>query len=130
MKVPQIISLFFLLSLLVVADLDAQDYFAMLQNKSYKTFEAHLASTVQIEKRRSKQEVSKARAIEIVKKTMSELNPVKWEFVHKGVSEAQKDNYIVMKAFNAEGDGLRIFLYVHKAGDKREITAIRFRSTL
>jgi len=108
----------------------AQDYMNQLKDKSFTEFSTHFDDPIQLEIRRNKQTVSKDRAISLIKERLNQLNPVRWEMVHKGESEERKGLYMVLKAFNDQEEGVRIFIHMKQVEGKRKISSIRFRKLL
>ncbi len=122
--------LIILFSLFVESNVVAQDYMNQLKGKSYTEFSTHLDDPIQLEIRRNKQTVSKDRAISLIKERLNQLNPVRWEMVHNGESEERKGRYLVLKAFNEQNEGVRIFFHMKQVKGKRKISSIRFRKLL
>ena len=112
------------------SSLQAQEYMNMLESRSYKQFARHLDNYVQIEMRRDKEIYSKEEAIKRIANRLNQLDPVRWELVHKGESEEKAGSYLVLKAYNKEDDGLRIFLHMKEVEGMKKVSSIKFRKLL
>ncbi len=109
---------------------NAQDFNYLLESKSYNTFAKHLDDTITIEIDRKKVAYKKEEALNIIKKHLAKFNPVKWERMHQGESEGSDANYQILKAYNASGNSLRIFLYTKSVGSRSIVSTIKFRKAL
>ena len=115
---------------LMANTISAQDYMNMLSSKSYSQFANHLDQNVQLEIMKDKLILPKDQAINRISKRLNSLNPVRWELVHRGESEEKEGSYLVLKAYNDQDEGVRIFLHMIELDGKKKISSIRFRKLL
>ena len=106
------------------------EYVKIFESKNYRELSKHLDSNVQVEIGRVKQSLSREEAVSKLRERLNSFKPMEWELMHKGESESNDAKYIIIKATNKAGDGLRVFLYVKDTEGRRKITAIRFRQAL
>jgi len=111
-------------------DLSAQDYITIFRTGSYGQLSAHLADNLDLEIKRDKSTVSKAEAIRLIRQRLNQFNPTEWETIHSGESEEKGANYFILKATNASGEGIRIFLHVKRIDGRQKVVSIRFRRAL
>ncbi len=123
-----ILSLVFLS--LFTLGIQAQDYLETFKSGSLSRLEYHLADNVDIELKRNKRSLSKTDAIAAIRKRLKEFGAVEWELMHKGASEGNSSNYIILKATKENGDALRISLRTKQIDGVKKVTSIRFRRAL
>jgi len=110
--------------------LSAQDFIQFLKSKDYTQLSEHFSSTVKVEFDRKKKNVSKTQALTLIQDKLESFQPVRWETLHKGSSEDKNAGYLIAKAFNAAGEGLRIFIHLEDGSDAKRISGLRVRNLL
>ena len=123
-------NLVFILFLFLGQEVSAQDFIGLLQSNAFNKLETHLNTTVNIEIRRKKSTVSKTKAIGLLRAHLEEFKPVKWEVMHKGNNEESNDKYVIANIYNAEENGIRMFMHVESINGKSKVSSIRIRKLL
>jgi len=118
-------SLFFVLGISLPSF--GQDYEAILKNKEFAKLGWHLDNEVSVQFNKNKRLVPKKKAIQLLRQNLSDFGPVKWETMHKGASNKQNSNYVILKFYNANDAVARLFLHLEGKGKTKKITAIRLR---
>ncbi len=110
--------------------INAQKQHKIIQAYQDGDFSKHFSDQVKLEINRKKGTYTNIKAANLISKKIKALKPVRWKKVHKGSSETDDANYIIAEAYNAQGDGLRIFVHFEDHGARRTISSVRFRRVL
>lgn len=130
MKFSRYIALVIVGLLLNTSDAASQDYLAMLESNSYSEFGKYLEEEVDLELFRSKESLKKDAALAKLRERIKAFGPVRWELMHSGAAETTGSNYIIIKTYNKNDEGIRIFLHINAEDGQRKISSIRFRNML
>lgn len=113
-----------------ISQLSAQNFVNLLKSGEYEELATYFSNTVKIEFNRDKKVLPKAKALKLLKSRMEEFQPVSWEKMHKGSSGDKNSGYVIAKTFNADNEGLRIFIHLEDGNNKKTISGIRIRKLL
>jgi len=126
----KLIILLAIFSVSTFGELTAQDYVQLLKTQQYDKLETYLSPQVKVEINRDDKVLSRDRAIARLKEKLETFNIVKWEKMHNGTSNTEDSGYLIVKAFDKENNGLRIFFYLEEKNGQKNISAIRVRKLL
>ena len=115
---------------LALTQLNAQDYVKLLKTGQYQELAQYFSSQVKIEVDRNKKVLSRDKAVDMLQSKLESSGIVKWETMHKGSSEEENANYLIVKAHSSDQKGLRIFFQLDGGNGNKQISAIRVRPLL
>lgn len=107
-----------------------QDFISIFKSGSYSALSGRMLDMVDIEINRDKKTVSKSVAVNMIKNRLDQFKPVEWEMMHKGESEEKSSKYVILKATNANGEGLRVFIHIVEEGGNKIVSRISFKKVL
>lgn len=117
-------------SLFISMNAYGQDFVKYLEDADFQGFSKHLNESVVLQFNREKETVSKAKATELIRQRINRFNPVKWELMHRGVSEQKQGRYVIAKMYNDKEEGMRLFIYLEGKEGNKKISSLRFRKLL
>ncbi|NNE25546.1 MAG: DUF4783 domain-containing protein [Saprospiraceae bacterium] len=108
----------------------AQSAFDALESGNYAAIAKKMAPEVNIQVDRNKKLVPKERAIQMLRIALEDFDPIEWEVLHRGASEADDDKYMIAALTNESGEGIRLFLQIEKYPEGPRISSVRIRKAL
>lgn len=117
-------------SFLYATKASGQNFKQLFSSQDYELILSYTNPVVKFEINREKKKHKASVAINKVKEAIDKLGSVQWERVHKGMSDSRDANYVILKATNNKGDGIRIFISLENKGDEKRITSFRIRKLL
>ena len=121
---------FIIFTLGFVSNSYTQDYESLLKTKQFANIKQYMAEEVNVQFGQSKRLVSKEKAIQLLRQNLNEFGPVRWETLHQGASNEKNANYVILKLYNQDDEGVRLFLHLEESGQAKKITALRMREIL
>lgn len=109
--------------------LSAQNISDAFSNKDYAAINSLLSPTVSVKIGTGEKASGAAKGLKLIEKVLSEFQPVRLESRHKGSSEGADSDYLIVKLFNAENEGLRIFIHLESKGDSKHICDVKMRKS-
>lgn len=107
--------------------LSGQDFIELFKTQDYEELSITLSEDVNLKMDDgSKVNGSKA-VLSALKKRLGNFTPTTVETKHKGSSDARKTDYLIAKLFNAEGEGMRIFIHLENSPNGKKICDIKLR---
>ena len=116
--------------LLFGPNVSGQHIIDLLKEGKYETFQSHLGDEVKVEFNRTKEVLNRRQALKKIQTRLTKFNPVSWKVLHNGIAKDDDSGYVILKATNSEGNGLRFFMSFDNVKGERKITAVRVRKLL
>jgi len=107
--------------------LGAQSQFEIFKNQDYSAIEAMLSKDVSVKINSGSKIIGFKKGIAAIRRELSDFAPIRMESKHEGSSEANDDNYLIAKFFNAEGERMRIFIHLENSGNSKRICDVKIR---
>lgn len=112
------------------SDLVSQDFIKMIKESNYTELKANSNPSIKLELERKKSNKKAETALALLKEKLVSFNPVRWESMHDGSSESKDSKYQITKIYNAEGEGLRLFIAIDSENNSKKLSSIRLRKLL
>lgn len=108
--------------------LSGQDIAQLLKQQDYNQLGLLLDSEARLKVDNGLRIKGSDAVLKALKSKLSAFNPTRIEKNHSGSSEVADSDYIITKLFNAQNDGLRVFVHIADHGSARKISEIKVRT--
>lgn len=116
------------ISFLSTGILSGQDYLKLFKSQDYSKISEVLSHDVKVKIDRNTRVSGRKDATIALKAFLTKFNPVKIEAKHKGSRINGNSNYIVGKLFNANNEGVRLFINLENGQNGKVICDLKVKT--
>lgn len=116
------------LSIMTIGTVTSQKTIELFKNQDYAAITAQLSEDVELKADKGTKIKGITAVAQTLKEKLTAFAPVRIETRHKGSSEEDAGDYQIGKLYNAQGEGLRLFVHLENTAEGRRICAIKLRA--